>query len=285
VITCSSRKQRTSAFTLIELLVVIAIIAILAAILFPVFAQAREKARQTSCLSNTKQLNLAVFQYVQDYDETFPLCEFNSGGVWSGGSVTTPAEVFGHNPTRDCYWSNSISPYLKNYQVYLCPSAAKERSDVFGVSLAQAKGYAYSTTYNGYLNQWHLPASVSPVDTIVFSEGLGKANMPRYANQFPLLIDASGNWEGVFIADDGGAHCAQPFGFDFEGDTTWWLHSNHGSNYAYMDGHSKYVINPSARSPWATTDSTGLPLELWTDDTASSHGCNWFKLYGPNISL
>ena len=68
-------KFRNQAFTLIELLVVIAIIAILAAILFPVFAQAREKARQTSCASNLKQLSLAAIMYVQDYDEVFPLVD------------------------------------------------------------------------------------------------------------------------------------------------------------------------------------------------------------------
>jgi prepilin-type N-terminal cleavage/methylation domain-containing protein len=69
-------------FTLIELLVVIAIIAILAAILFPVFAKVREKARQTTCTSNEKQIGLGILQYVQDYDETYPLARFkNSGGV------------------------------------------------------------------------------------------------------------------------------------------------------------------------------------------------------------
>ena len=282
--TSNQRKQRASAFTLIELLVVIAIIAILAAILFPVFAQAREKARQTSCLSNMKQMNLAVMQYVQDYDETLPLCEFLTGATWSGASVTTPADVFGHTPTRDCYWSNSISPYLKNYQVYLCPSAARERSDVFGVTSAQAMGYKYSVTYNGYLNQWALAGSPSPAVTIVFSEGLGKAEMPRYANQFPLCINAGGSWEGRFIEDDGGAHCAQPYGFPFNYDTTWWVHSNRGSNYAYMDGHTKYVPNPSALSPWATTDTTGIPQSLWVDGTASSHGCNWYLAYGPTIN-
>ena len=90
-------------FTLIELLVVIAIIAILAAILFPVFARAREKARQSSCLSNVKQINLAVNMYVQDYDETMPLA---IAGV--------PPTIFMTNELLD--------PYIKNTQVWDCPS-------------------------------------------------------------------------------------------------------------------------------------------------------------------
>jgi prepilin-type N-terminal cleavage/methylation domain-containing protein/prepilin-type processing-associated H-X9-DG protein len=88
-------------FTLIELLVVIAIIAILAAILFPVFAQAREKARQTSCASNMKQIGLAMTQYVQDYDETYPLRNYNQYAF-------TP-------------WDIEIMPYVKSLQVFSCP--------------------------------------------------------------------------------------------------------------------------------------------------------------------
>jgi len=275
--------SRNRAFTLIELLVVIAIIAILAAILFPVFAQAREKARSASCISNTKQSTLGVMQYVQDYDETFPLSNFSvNGTTWAGASVTTPADVFGHTPQRDCFWSNSINPYVKNFQIYRCPSAAKERSDVFGVSLSAAQGYGYSLTYNGYLTQWGLAGSPSPAKVILFSEGLGKAFMPRYANEFPLDINAGGQWEGRFIADDGGAHCAQPYGFGFNYDTTWWVHGR-GSNYAYMDGHSKFVPNPSSNSPWAKMDANGIPQELWVDSVASSHGCNWYYWYGPTI--
>jgi prepilin-type N-terminal cleavage/methylation domain-containing protein/prepilin-type processing-associated H-X9-DG protein len=93
-------------FTLIELLVVIAIIAILAAILFPVFAQAREKARQTSCLSNVKELGLAALMYAQDYDETLPR---NRGGGSSGAYIGP-------------YWHQIIEPYIKNRQIYRCPS-------------------------------------------------------------------------------------------------------------------------------------------------------------------
>jgi prepilin-type N-terminal cleavage/methylation domain-containing protein/prepilin-type processing-associated H-X9-DG protein len=100
-------------FTLIELLVVIAIIAILAAILFPVFARAREKARQTSCLSNVKQMALGVTMYVQDYDETF------TPGLIDNPDGTPAGEVTG--------WTNYtahdlIYPYTKNTQIFFCPS-------------------------------------------------------------------------------------------------------------------------------------------------------------------
>ena len=100
-------RQR-SGFTLIELLVVIAIIAILAAILFPVFAQAREKARSAQCLSNLKQVAMATRMYSQDYDEVLP---YQDGDIcdWATSKKTI--------------WLNSIYPYVKNRKVYICPSA------------------------------------------------------------------------------------------------------------------------------------------------------------------
>jgi prepilin-type N-terminal cleavage/methylation domain-containing protein/prepilin-type processing-associated H-X9-DG protein len=109
-------KHRTfhhrKAFTLIELLVVIAIIAILAAILFPVFASAREKARQTSCASNEKQLGLAVLQYVQDYDEIMP-----------GNNEIYNTTYQGQPVQWDMYWQDLIFPYVKSEGVYDCPDA------------------------------------------------------------------------------------------------------------------------------------------------------------------
>ncbi len=95
--------SRKNAFTLIELLVVIAIIAILAAILFPVFAQAREKARSAACLSNENQIGLAIMQYTQDYDEHYPCVR-----MWDGQHAWE--------------WRYSIFPYVKSYQVFACPS-------------------------------------------------------------------------------------------------------------------------------------------------------------------
>src|SRR5207302_2776977 len=103
----TSMRQRKG-FTLIELLVVIAIIAILAAILFPVFAQAREKARAISCTSNMKQLGLSVLMYVQDYDEMYPM------GCW------------------DNWWNNwptTVQPYVKNMQVFRCPDDGDNSQD------------------------------------------------------------------------------------------------------------------------------------------------------------
>ncbi|GBC94357.1 hypothetical protein HRbin16_00138 [bacterium HR16] len=102
-------------FTLIELLVVIAIIAILAAILFPVFAQAREKARQASCLSNFKQVGTGVMMYTQDYDECFPYNRFigPGGATWSN-------------------WKYTVLPYIKNLQVYECPNARPQIARLMG---------------------------------------------------------------------------------------------------------------------------------------------------------
>ena len=115
------RKQ--NGFTLIELLVVIAIIAILAAILFPVFAKAREKARQTSCLSNQKQIGLGFAQYTQDYDEKYSsrdICMDNNCGVNFGLNV-------GGSHAYTYRWA--LQPYVKNLQIFKCPSNSSANVD------------------------------------------------------------------------------------------------------------------------------------------------------------
>ena len=128
-----TNRTARKAFTLIELLVVIAIIAILAAILFPVFAQAREKARQASCLSNEKQLGLAMMQYVQDYDETFP-----TTGLYDFSSLGN-------------YWAYRIQPYMKSVQVVWCPSDSGSSSgyDDLGGGFGPRISYASNSLMGG----------------------------------------------------------------------------------------------------------------------------------------
>ena len=131
--------MRRSGFTLIELLVVIAIIAILAAILFPVFARAREKARQASCQSNHRQVGLAQLMYAQDYDE-------RSLGAYLGGSAAT-------------YWTVMMTPYVKNTQIFVCPSDSS------------TNGYGHSHNVFGW-DTWTISmATVThPAQTIYFAD-------------------------------------------------------------------------------------------------------------------
>jgi prepilin-type N-terminal cleavage/methylation domain-containing protein len=126
-------KARTfRGFTLIELLVVIAIIAILASILFPVFARAREKARQATCLSNLKQLGLGVMQYTQDYDETFPpvLMAEGTGSNWSYTIV------------------NMLDPYTKSRQIWSCPSQKTQAIQNYAALNNIPWAWHYVSNYN-----------------------------------------------------------------------------------------------------------------------------------------
>ncbi len=147
-------RKHAGGFTLIELLVVIAIIAILAAILFPVFAQAREKARSISCLSNTKEVGLAVLQYVQDYDESMP------SGVYY--SVYLPGLA----------WAGQTYPYMKNTQVYKC-------TDDTTPSIA-ASGASFAKFAESYVFNYNIPAFApalagldAPASTVLAAEGRG----------------------------------------------------------------------------------------------------------------
>lgn len=122
------KDQRKSGFTLIELLVVIAIISILAAILFPVFARARENARRAGCLSNMKQIGLATIMYTQDYDEKYP-----QGVMLNSSPRLIPTAVALNSPSSGPMWSwyEMLYPYTKSVQVYKCPSSGYSGAVVY----------------------------------------------------------------------------------------------------------------------------------------------------------
>ena len=146
--------RQKKGFTLIELLVVIAIIAILAAILFPVFAKAREKARQSSCASNLKQLALAINSYKQDYDEMYPLSYPTTG---PGGTRPTSC---GGNPAY--WWQDELVPYVKSDGVYICPSGDRAPC-LFTVKCSYHVAQQMTGTSDASV--------VNPADTFMIADG------------------------------------------------------------------------------------------------------------------
>ena len=154
-------RKRNQGFTLIELLVVIAIIAILAAILFPVFARARENARKATCLSNMKQLGLGLSMYVQDFDGAYPYDSYGPGCTY-----TTPS---GQQITNGyMLWMFMIYPYVKNAKMFNCPSTTE--------TFTGDMRYGYNA---GFLNGKSEAVLVAPADTIAFSETITPGNPYR----------------------------------------------------------------------------------------------------------
>ncbi len=211
---------RRGGFTLIELLVVIAIIAILAAILFPVFARAREKARQTSCLSNEKQIDLALLMYAQDYDEMLP--------------GTYIYEVPG-----DVNWLFSFGalayPYVKNAQLFACPSGGAASNWAGTDAIIPKNSYwAPDQTFCALSNspRQALAAVQSPSDTIMF---LDTNTVNGVSNGGPEF------WLGA-------ASTAQDYANYTLNGANGARHNN-GRNYAFADGHAKW-LGATTASMW-----------------------------------
>ena len=240
-------------FTLIELLVVIAIIAILAAILFPVFAKAREKARQITCASNLKQIGLGLLQYVQDYDELMPR---------AGGAVTYPDGV------QYMPWSTFITPYIKNGagtssvaqggNVFKCPSNPSTSTAFAG----EAGAYQYSCDYVTNFNQsFGGPTGDYYKGNGAFGNQGGDPIPPADVSVASFVAPAS----LIALFENNGKG---------SGTSAWNLditNSNHlgagfaghtgVSNYLFCDGHVK-ALRPFATI--ATADGGNGQSNLWT---------------------
>jgi len=204
--------RRTRGFTLIELLVVIAIIAILAAILFPVFARAREKARQTSCLSNVKQITLACLMYAQDYDERMP-----AGRVqyFPAGCVNDSTAFYQH----------VVMPYVKNVQLFVCPSNTSIRTTC-------SRFYTWANNM-GVTTNYGINCRFGT------SGGYLMANIPRPAEAYYVCcgLNAGGGWwRGINYPR---ATCVTPPYYYRE------VH-NEGINIGLADGHAKWVKSSKA---------------------------------------
>jgi prepilin-type N-terminal cleavage/methylation domain-containing protein/prepilin-type processing-associated H-X9-DG protein len=195
------RRSRKPGFTLIELLVVIAVIAILAAILFPVFAQAREKARSTACLSNMKQACYGMMMYVQDYDGVYPYFSWEQGGHF-GWFSTKPGRMF-------TTWEDQIQPYVKNWSVFVCPSRTGggwEGLHTYGLtSGAFVSDYWQWNNWNANKKGPFLTEAevVQPGDRIMMGESFGSADV-RFIAVIP--VHQGGANFGFF---DGHARCSK----------------------------------------------------------------------------
>ncbi len=210
-------------FTLIELLVVIAIIAILAAILFPVFAKAREKARQASCQSNQKQLMTACLMYVQDYDECY---------CWAQ-----------HNPGTDRFWYNKWEPYVKNAQIFICPSrpVGVSYSHGYGYNIRGTSGQATATGYDGY--------------------GYYYNDHDTWNNSVVSLADQEAPAESVVIGDPGdNSYSAHGLYLITYSRVFLPVLHNGGGNYGFADGHVKWM-KPDAvyGTPLVLATRKGMP--------------------------
>jgi prepilin-type N-terminal cleavage/methylation domain-containing protein/prepilin-type processing-associated H-X9-DG protein len=251
ILTLPSRI-RSRGFTLIELLVVIAIIAILAAILFPVFAKAREKARQTACLSNEKQIMLGMVQYSQDNDEVFPFIYINIGPTNVG-------------------WFQMIHPYIKSHAVFICPDDANSSASPASWFGANPPDYEppFHTGYivnvqtglsptDGIRNS--LAATVSPASTVYLADGA--AQPTAYA---PFITSASTIKPQAWILEDPTTdHAFSPGPSLATGGSGDWagpaIRHTEGCNVGFYDGHAKWM-RPAVwyygNTPWMDPECGG----------------------------
>jgi prepilin-type N-terminal cleavage/methylation domain-containing protein len=272
------------AFTLIELLVVIAIIAILAAILFPVFAQAKESAKKTSALSNTKQMATSMLIYTADYDDYFPLSmgrrDELTPRTWMVGVVTpipydALTTVPWDNPIRRggaaVLWANSVQPYVKNWGLYEYQNVQPRKlatADTFSAGNPKAYG---GLTFNGLLHAYSTTEVNAPSIAVLMWPGFGNVAITARAASNPYLTCLDGtdsscrfNPSGPPQANFGGTYGSTTYRFvDSAGaGTSRWIFSTRNYPFVRTDTSAKML-------PAAQTVAPAVNPSPWTDPFAS----------------
>jgi len=252
-------------FTLIELLVVIAIISILAAILFPVFARARENARRATCLSNLKQIGLGMLMYNQDYDERYP----KTYSALASGDIPADNEVFFDGFES---WQQMIYPYVKSHQLFFCPNTpspvgADIASDPRTNPLSRLlnANYGYSQYIGSTSNPLAMAAIVSPATTYMLAE------TGVYSFQANDFRGYNGKYNGSYYLPGGGAHgiSCDTVVAEFKSDCMNGRHFG-GITIAFADGHVKWLkddIVISESQKYVTTHATSSALDPLTDNS------------------
>ncbi|GAB4466239.1 MAG: hypothetical protein OHK0029_37410 [Armatimonadaceae bacterium] len=226
--------SKSNAFTLIELLVVIAIIALLAAILFPVFAQAREKAREVTCASNLRQIGMAVRMYVQDYDETFPV--FHAYNIdpapWQPGHRGIEMELL---------------PYIKNQEIFRCPDDNGGPFQKLEVPSSPTYHGAYGSSYRFSASCFtivHGPAGSYqnnfPIDPTLYPARLITDASYQFPAETRIMRDEMLPWFSP-KQDPGGAK------YFYAGEPSYYQQWHpRGGGFVFADGHAKFEVSEAA---------------------------------------
>ena len=225
--------QSRAGFTLIELLVVIAIIGILASILFPAFARARENARRTACLSNVRQLGLGLNMYLQDYDEKFPSYYFLDGTGWH----------------------NALMPYIKSKQLFVCPNAAiVDGCNPTNVDQVQSGSYGYNYHFLGD-NDW---GTTPPTPKITSLAAVQQSSETVAMCEITGMVDVSAAYIPTAWKSGAGSNCtSRPLTVEDQYATRHF----EGNNILFIDGHAKWMKKNTMRD----SNSDGVDDNGWWD--------------------